>query len=101
MAVDFEALVAQAKQLTGAEQARLIMILSEAQNPSRAERGVQPSTLEELRRVCQPWAGFPESSARDDDQEADDFIEWRREQRALDRELEAKRSARLSAIWGD
>ena len=101
MAIDLEALVAQARQLPRPEWARLIARLSEELAQDTDEPGAQPSTLEELLRVAKPWQGPSRPVAQEEDQEVTEFIEWRRKQREQDRELEAKRDARPSEIWGD
>ena len=99
MAIDLEALVAQARQLPRPERARLIARLSEELAQDTREPGAQPSTLEELLRVAKPWQGPSRPIAREEDQEVTEFVAWRRQQRQQDRELEAKRDARLREIW--
>ena len=99
MAVDFETLIAQARQLSRDDRLCLIARLSAELHEESQTHQAPPHTLEELRRMTSPWKGLEQPLQESEDREVTDFMEWRREQRAQDRELEEERLQRLHAIW--
>ena len=99
MAIDIEELVMKARQLTATQRVELIARLSAELARDSASPASQPRTLEELMRVSRPWKGLKQPLSAQDDPEVDEFLEWRRQQRQLDRELDEKRQQRLDAIW--
>lgn len=105
MAVDFEALVTQAKQLSKTQRARLIAELSadlarEVQLEEDQARGSRQHTmtLEELleEQNIKPFEGFTLPSNAGEDEEVDEFLRWRKLQRQRDIELSEQRYKRIS-----
>ena len=50
-------------------------------------------------RVAKPWEGLEQPLSSREKPEVDEFLERRRQQRQLERELDEKRQQRLEAIW--